>query len=127
MGQWADIIDSAVLRELTDDAVVVIDIGPRGARGRSRARISARVVTEDHGAAPKTICHTLREDLMAHRPGASPSSPAPRWMLRDAEVKAIVDLGGRDSQAVKVDACNGKVMPTKIRKPIDRLTTGATA
>jgi predicted CoA-substrate-specific enzyme activase len=137
MGKLADIIDKSVLSELTGETVVGIDIGSRGAKavlfhegsyytaltatginmqetakelldelfatsGVSRDKVRYIVGTGYGRVALKfdDIPSRIVTEISAHALGAH---------YLNANIRTILDIGGQDSKAIRVDPRNGKV------------------
>jgi predicted CoA-substrate-specific enzyme activase len=137
MGKLADIIDKSVLSELTDETVVGIDIGSRGAKavlfhegnyytaltatGINMQETAQELLDELFAASRvsrdkvRYIVGTgygrvaLKFDDIPSRIVTEISAHALGAHFLDANVRTILDIGGQDSKAIRVDPKNGKV------------------
>jgi predicted CoA-substrate-specific enzyme activase len=137
MGKLADIIDKSVLSELTGETVVGIDIGSRGAKavlfhegnyytaltatGINMQETAQELLDELFAASRvsrdkvRYIVGTgygrvaLKFDDIPSRIVTEISAHALGAHYLDANVRTILDIGGQDSKAIRVDPKNGKV------------------
>jgi predicted CoA-substrate-specific enzyme activase len=137
MGKLADIIDKSVLSELTGETVVGIDIGSRGAKavlfhegnyytaltatGINMQETAQELLDELFAASRvsrdkvRYIVGTgygrvaLKFDDIPSRIVTEISAHALGAHFLDANVRTILDIGGQDSKAIRVDPKNGKV------------------
>jgi len=137
MGKLANIIDPAILHQLTDDTVVGIDIGSRGAKavllskGNYYTALGATGINmqvtaqelldelfETSGVARDSVRYivgtgygrvALKFDDIPSQIVTEISCHALGAHYLNSNVRTILDIGGQDSKAIRVDPRNGKV------------------
>jgi predicted CoA-substrate-specific enzyme activase len=137
MGKLKEIIDPSVLHQLTDETVIGIDIGSRGAKAVLLSQGNYYTAFGATGINMQETAHELLEELFAAS-GVSRNEVSyivgtgygrvalkfpdiPSQIVTEischalgahflnTNVKTILDIGGQDSKAIRVDPDSGKV------------------